>query len=170
MLTVFPGFWKWMPPKKKRKSMSVFVLDSKTKLEDDKLVLQKVSFEISRERQGLLYNQEKWLKDDKASDEPIETTAESSFSEVFRPRSRQASDEVAKGPAPYKNRTKDFFWKSVVARQKLKKKFQVAVCCRFCQGSVEVLETVSSKSGLCSTWLVRCENENCPSQISNDSF
>ena len=45
---------------------------------------QRVGFEISRERQGLLckgsyYNQEKWLKDDKAPEKPIETTAESSF-------------------------------------------------------------------------------------------
>ena len=29
-------------------------------------------------------------------------------SEIFRPRSRQTSDEVARGLAPYKNRTKDF--------------------------------------------------------------
>ena len=41
-----------MPPKKK-KSLSVFIHDSKMK-EDDKIVLQRVGFEISRERQGLL--------------------------------------------------------------------------------------------------------------------
>ena len=63
--------------KEEKKSLSVFVLNSKTK-EDDKIVLQRVSFEISRERQGLLLNnQEKCLKDDRASEKPIETTAES---------------------------------------------------------------------------------------------
>ena len=77
--------------------MSVFVLDSKTK-EGDKIVLQRVSFEISRERQGLLLQS------------------------------------------------------------------------RFCQGSVELLKNVSSKTGLGSAWLVRCENENCQSQITNDPF
>ena len=85
-----------MPPKEKEES--VFVLDAKTK-EDDKLVCEKGSY----------YNQEKWLKDDKASAEPIETTVEWSFSELFRPRSRQASDKVTRGPAPYKNQTKDIF-------------------------------------------------------------
>ena len=38
------------------------------------------------------------------------------------------------------------------------------------QGSVELLKNVSSKSGLGSTWLVRCENENCPLQITNEAF
>ena len=66
--------------KEEKKSLSVFVLDSKTK-EDDKIVLQRVGFKISRERlgKGSNYNQEKWLKDDKTSEKPIETTAESSF-------------------------------------------------------------------------------------------
>ena len=41
-----------MPPKEK-KSFSVFVHDSKTK-EDHKIVLQRVGFEISGERQGQL--------------------------------------------------------------------------------------------------------------------
>ena len=63
---------------RRKESLSVFVLDSKTK-EDDKIVLQSVGFEISRERQGLLLQSRKWLKDDKASEKPIETTAKSSF-------------------------------------------------------------------------------------------
>ena len=66
-----------MPPKRK-KSLSVFVHDSKTK-EDDKIVLQRVGFEISRERQGFQLQSRKMLKADKASEKPIETTAESSF-------------------------------------------------------------------------------------------
>ena len=52
----------------------------------------------------------------------------------------------------------------IVAGEKLQEKLREAVCCRFFQGSVELLENVSSKSGLGSTWLVRCENENCSSQ------
>ena len=58
VLTVFPWIWKWMPPKKK-KSLSVFVHDSKTKEKStkpttndkiDKSFRQRVVFEISRER------------------------------------------------------------------------------------------------------------------------
>ena len=43
---------------RRKKSLSVFVLDSKTK-EDDKIVLQSVGFEISREWQGLLLQSRK---------------------------------------------------------------------------------------------------------------
>ena len=46
---------------RRKKSLSVFVLDSKTK-EDDKIVLQSVGFEISRERQGLLVQSRKMAK------------------------------------------------------------------------------------------------------------
>ena len=49
-----------MPPKKEKR-LSLFVHDSKTK-EDDKIVLQTVGFEISRERQGLLLQSTKMAK------------------------------------------------------------------------------------------------------------
>ena len=48
-------------------------------------------------------------------EKPIETTAKCEFhefrsgrSDLFSPRSAQASDKFATGPARYKNRTKDF--------------------------------------------------------------
>ena len=63
-----------------------------------------------------------------------------------------------------------FFESLIIERQKIQEKLQEAVCCRFCQGSVELLENVSSKTGLGSAWLVRCENENCPSQKTKWSF
>ena len=75
-----------------------------------------------------------------------------------RSRAIQKSDEV-------------LFWKSIVAGNKLQEKLQGAVCCRFFRGRVELLKNVSSsKSGRGSTWLVRSENENCPLQISNETF
>ena len=78
-------------------------------------MLQRVGFEIRKERQGLLLNQEKWLKNDKAPEKPIETTTEPSFTSLSVSRanflehelSSQVTYEVARGPAPYKNRTKD---------------------------------------------------------------
>ena len=54
--------------------------------------------------------------------------------------------------------------------KKLQEKLQEAVCCWFFQGSVELLKNASSKSGLGSTWLVRCKNENCALQITNEAF
>ena len=46
---------------RRKKSLFIFVLDTKTK-EDDKIVLQSVGFEISRERQGLLLQSRKMAK------------------------------------------------------------------------------------------------------------
>ena len=90
VLTAFPQILEVNASKEgEKKSLAVFVLDSKTK-EDDKIVLQRVSFELSREQKGLLLQSRKWLKDEKASEKPIETTAESSFtsfserSELFK--------------------------------------------------------------------------------------
>ena len=62
---------------------------------------------LAESDKGSYYNQEKWLKDDKASEKTIKTTAKSSFTSFMR--SGQASDKFATGPAPYENRTKDFF-------------------------------------------------------------
>ena len=81
---------------RRKKSLSVFVLDSKTK-EDDKIVLQRVGFEISTESdKGSYYNQEKWLKDDKASEKPIETTAKSSFTSFLASGASFLGREAAK--------------------------------------------------------------------------
>ena len=93
---------------RRKKSLSVFVLDSKTK-EDGKIVFAEWASKLAERDKGTYYNQEKWLKDDKAPEKPIETTAESisERSELFRPRSSQA--RVTRGPAPYKNQTKYCF-------------------------------------------------------------
>ena len=103
-----------MPPKKET-SLSVFVLDSKTE-EDDKIVCNVWASKLAESDKGSYYNQEKWLKDDKASEKPIETTAKSSFTSFLASgtsflvrEAGQANDTFATGPAPYKNRTKDFF-------------------------------------------------------------
>ena len=63
---------------RRKKSLSVFVHDSKTK-EDDKIALQRVGFEISRERQGLLLQSRKMAKRWQSSWKTIETIAESSL-------------------------------------------------------------------------------------------
>ena len=91
---------------RRKKSLSVFVLDSKTK-EDDKIVVQSVGFEISRERQGLLLQSRKMAKRRQSIWKTHWNNREIEFheflserSELFRPRSGQASDKFATGPAP----------------------------------------------------------------------
>ena len=63
---------------RRKKSLSVFIHDSKTK-EDNKILLQRVGFEISRERKGLLLQSRKMAKRWQSSWKTIETTAESSL-------------------------------------------------------------------------------------------
>ena len=103
VLTVFPCILE-VKASKEQKRACPFSSSTPRRKKTTKSFLQSVSFEISRSDKG--YNQEKWLKDDKACEKPIET---SERSELFRPRSGLASDKFATGPAPYKNRTKDFF-------------------------------------------------------------
>ena len=69
---------------------------------------------------------------------------------LFWPRSGQASDK--------KKSDEGLSWKSIVAGEKLQEKLQEAVCCQFFQGSVELLENVSSKSWLGSKWKLPVAN------------
>ena len=101
---------------------------------------------LAESDKGSYYNQEKWLKHDKDPEKPIETTAASSFP------SSLASGASFLGPEAAKRETKSreiprhiksdevLFWKSIVAGKKLQEKLQEAVCCRFFQGSVELLK------------------------------
>ena len=126
---------------------------------------------LAESDKGSYYNQEKWLKDDKAPEKPIETTAESSFTSSLASGASFLGREVAK---------RDTKSREVPRHIKIGRSTVLKVYCRgkeasrktprsgslsIFQGSVELLKNVSSKSGLGSTWLVRCENENCPLQI-----
>ena len=98
-----------------KKSLYVFVLDTKTK-EDDKIVLQRVRFKINRERQRPLLQSRKKTKRWQSSWKTHWNYHGIKFhgflskrSELFRPWSGQASDEVATGSMPYKKRIKEHF-------------------------------------------------------------
>ena len=60
--------------------------------------------------------------------------------------------------------------RATVSGNKLQKKLDETVACRYCQGDVEIIETVSAKAGLGSTWIIRCQNESCSSYATNSSF
>ena len=80
---------------RRKKTLSVFVLDSKTK--DDKIVLPpELASKLAESYKGSYYNQEKWLKDDKAPEKPIETTAESSVTSSLASRASYLGREAAK--------------------------------------------------------------------------
>ena len=75
---VFPGFWKWMPVKKKKRACP-FSSSTPRRKKTTKSFCKEWASKLAESDKGSYYNQEKWLKDDKASEKPIETTAESRF-------------------------------------------------------------------------------------------
>ena len=125
VLTVFPWILE-VNASKEEKRACPFSSSTPRRKKTTKSFCKEWASKLAESDKGSYYNQEKWLKDDKASEKPIETTTESheflsEWSELFRPRSGQVSDDVGRGPAPYKNRTKDFF-ESLLQRERSFKK------------------------------------------------
>ena len=95
----FPGFWKWMPPKKKKKACPLSSSTPRRK-KTTKSFAKSGLRNLQRATSGFYYNQEKWLKDDKASEKPIKTTAESSFT------------TLASGASSFLGRERQSEWRS----------------------------------------------------------
>ena len=105
-----------MPPKKKKELVRFRPRLPDKRRRQNRFAAKEWASKLAESAKGSYYSQDKWLKDDKAPEKPIETTAESSFTSslasgasflagLLRPRSSQARDEVTRGPAPYKNLT-----------------------------------------------------------------
>ena len=74
------------------------------------------------------------------------------------------------GPAPDKSQMKDCLESPLYRERSFKENSRKRFAASFSRElSVELLDNVSSKITLGSSWLVRCENENCPSQIMNSN-
>ena len=61
-------------------------------------------------------------------------------------------------------------WRTIVAGNRLQENLVKSVSCRFCHADVTLLEKVSASFGLCSSWIVSCENKNCPSRNLSANF
>ena len=68
-----------MSPKKKKELVRFRprLLDKRRR--QNRFAAKEWASKLAESDKGSYYNQEKWLKDDKAPEKPIETTAESSF-------------------------------------------------------------------------------------------
>ena len=117
LLTVFPWSLKVNASKEEKRACPFSSSTSRRQKKTTKsFCRQRVGFEISRERQGLLLQSRKMAKRWQSSWKTHWNYRGIEFhefvserSELFRPRNSQARDEVARGPAPYKNRTKYCF-------------------------------------------------------------
>ena len=62
----------------------------------NRLATKELASKLGESDKGSYYNQEKWLKDDKAPEKPIETTAESSFTSSLASGASFLGREAAK--------------------------------------------------------------------------
>ena len=116
VLTVFPWSLKVNASKEEKRACPFSSSTPRQKKTTKSFCRQRVGFEISRERQGLQLQSRKMAKTWQSSWKTHWNYRGIEFhefvserSELFRPRSSQTRDEVARGPAPYKNRTKYCF-------------------------------------------------------------
>ena len=100
-----------MPPKKKKELVRFHPL-----LQDNRIVWKVWALKLAESDKGFYYNKEKWLKDDKASQKPIETTVKSSFTSFLASGASFLGRKAAKRatnsrlvPRHKKNQRKDFF-------------------------------------------------------------
>ena len=116
VLTVFPWSLKVNASKEEKRACPFSSSTPRQKKTTKSFCRQRVGFEISRERQGLLLQSRKMAKRWQSSWKTHWNYRGIEFhefaserSELFRPRSGKARDKVTKVPAPYKNRTKYCF-------------------------------------------------------------
>ena len=120
-----------MPPKKKKELVRFHPL-----LQDNRIVWKVWALKLAESDKGFYYNKEKWLKDDKASQKPIETTVKSSFTSFLASGASFLGRKAAKRatnlrlvPRHKKNRRKDFFesllWRDSSFKKNSRKLFVV---------------------------------------------
>ena len=68
-----------MPPKKKEELVRFRPRLQDERRRQNRFAAEEWASKLAERDKGSYQNQEKWLKDDKAPEKPIETTAESSF-------------------------------------------------------------------------------------------
>ena len=75
-----------MPPKKKKELVRFRPRLQGKRRRQNRFAAKEWASKLAESDKGSYYNHEKWLKDDKASEKPIETTAESSFTSSLASR------------------------------------------------------------------------------------
>ena len=60
--------------------------------------------------------------------------------------------------------------RTIVSGNCLLENLEKSVSCRFCNADVTLLENVSAKAGVGSSWIVSCCNEHCPLRETNSAF
>ena len=123
---------------------------------------------LAESDKGSFYNQKELLdKIDNAHDHETSEHAEMSAS---RAKISPELQETVEADEVYEENWTKLKGRSIVSCDRLQGRLGDAVSCRFCQGDVNIMENVKSRNGLGSSWIIRCQNESCPSQSTNAAF
>ena len=76
----------------------------------------------------------------------------------------------AKATTNLQTRTHKSHGRTIVAGNRLQENLVKSVSCRLCHADVTLLENVSASFGLCSSWIVSCENKRCPLRNLSENF
>ena len=83
-----------MPPKKKKELVRFLPRLQGKRSRQNRFPAKEWASKSAESDKSSYHNQEKWLKDDKAHEKPIETTAESSFTSSLAAKRETKSREV----------------------------------------------------------------------------
>lgn len=121
---------------------------------------------LAESDKGSFYNQEKLL-DELHNNRDHEASAQAEMSASRRKIQLQETVEAEEIDEEKWTKLKG---RSIVSGERLQERLGDAVSCRFCQGDVNIMENVLSRNGLGSSWIIRCQNESCPSQSTSSAF
>ena len=71
-------------PKEEKRACPFSSSTPRQRRQQNRFAAKEWASKLAESDKGSYYNQEKWLKDDKAREKPIETIAESSFTSLLR--------------------------------------------------------------------------------------
>ena len=119
---------------------------------------------------GSFYQQEKWLEGLDIQKSENAAVAESARHSKIQLEEPDEESQLSSSTPSADGTWKTIRGRAIVSSKKLLEKMDESVSCRFCQGIVQVMESVATKHGLGSTWRIQCENESCPSHKTNSVF
>ena len=154
-------------PSKKKKMSCPFSSPTASRKKPKKSFSLDWAEKLAESDKGSYFDQEQWLKElneqPSAECDPSVSTSISSAS-----RSKITVEEpLADLESENTEKWQKLLGHTIVAGEKLQDKINESVTCRFCQGSVELMENLRRKTGLGSTWMFQCQNESCPSYETN---
>ena len=119
---------------------------------------------------GSFYQREKWLEGLNIQKSENAAVAESASRSKIQLEEPDEESQLSSSTPSADGTWKTISGRAIVSSEKLLEKMDESVSCRFCQGRVQVMENVTTKHGLGSTWRIQCENESCPSRKTNSVF